>query len=317
MDHKDEDQNEMEKDLKEAMTSPTFEAKFQYLHDHDSNLRTSSAQLESSGGVFEPLKNLTEQQKATFHQLQERIVASNLEKNQREWCDDMCLLRYLRAREWNLERAEKMLRDSLKWRSDFQVERTTVKQMESQISHGHMYSNGFDLMGRPIVFLRVHTQEDPHTREQKLKFMVYSLERAIEKMDKSKGVEKMVWVVDCAGYNYKYNGEVKFGLELLSILQNHFPERLGCVMVFDAPFVFKTFWNVVSPFVDPNTKKKFFFVNRSNKKEMRQLLSEYFDLKGFEKHFGGESDYVFTKEKYLQEELKAEAIRFEKLGLTK
>jgi len=39
--------------------------------------------------------------------------------------------------------------------------------------------------------------------------MIYSMERAVEMMDESKGVEKMVWLVDCKGYNLQYNGEVK------------------------------------------------------------------------------------------------------------
>lgn len=59
------------------------------------------------------------------------------------------------------------------------------------------------------MLLRVHTKRDPHTKEQKLQFMIYSMERAVEMMDESKGIEKMVWLVDCKGYNLQYNGEVK------------------------------------------------------------------------------------------------------------
>lgn len=32
------------------------------------------------------------------------------------FCDDMCLLRYLRARSYDVDKAEAMLRDTLAWR---------------------------------------------------------------------------------------------------------------------------------------------------------------------------------------------------------
>lgn len=38
-------------------------------------------------------------------------------------------------------------------------------------------------------------------------------------MNKASGVEKMVWLVSCKGYNMKYNGDLSFARELLDILQ--------------------------------------------------------------------------------------------------
>ncbi len=42
-----------------------------------------------------------------------------------------------------------------------------------------MYNYGKDKTGRPVVVLRVHTERDPHNEEQKLRFMIYSMERTI------------------------------------------------------------------------------------------------------------------------------------------
>lgn len=79
---------------------------------------------------------------------------------------------------------------------------------------------------------------DPHSNEQKLRFMIYSMERAIRHVSlpfflrsltcvrlMGPGVEKMVWLVNCTGYNMKHNGEMSFARLLLQTLQDYYPER--------------------------------------------------------------------------------------------
>jgi hypothetical protein len=118
-------------------------------------------------------------------------------------------------------------------------------------------------------------------------------------MDESKGVEKMTWIVSCAGYNLKYNGDVGFARSLLACLQDHYPERLGLLLICDAPFIFRAMWKLVYPFVDEKTKKKIFFVSGSNEEKAR-AISEHIDLDQVEKAFCGNSDYVFDPAAYMK-----------------
>ena len=53
---------------------------------------------------------------------------------------------------------------------------------------------------------------------------------------------------------------------VFDILQNHYPERLAVLVMFCAPFIFGALWKAVSPFIDPDTKKKVVFVNSSTAK---------------------------------------------------
>nr|GMC52283.1 random slug protein 5-like [Ipomoea batatas] len=39
-----------------------------------------------------------------------------------QYCSDACLKRYLVARSWNVDKAKKMLEETLKWRSTFKPE---------------------------------------------------------------------------------------------------------------------------------------------------------------------------------------------------
>ena len=50
----------------------------------------------------------------------------------------------------------------------------------------------------------------------------------------------------------------------LDILQKHYPERLHRAYICNPPYVFRGFWKVVSPFVDPVTKQKVCFCTGRN-----------------------------------------------------
>lgn len=306
----------MSEEEQQQPTSPEIQSKLEELSVSDTlqveEFVPDATPPSIDKGGFDPRAALTAAQLSALEQLRKK-VQPDLNPEQNVWCSDMCYLRYLRARNWDLSKAEKMLRDTLKWREESGINTIRVSDVETQIQHGHLYTSTFDLLGRPTMLLRVHTKRDPHTKEQKLQFMIYSMERAVEMMDESKGIEKMVWLVDCKGYNLQYNGEVKFGLELLNTLQNHFPERLGLVIIFDAPFMFKGFWNCVYPFVDANTKKKFLFLDRGDKKTP-EVLKQHFDLSKLERNYGGELDYEYNFKEYLTRELEAEAKRKSKLS---
>jgi len=51
-----------------------------------------------------------------------RTVLGPLSGRALQYANDGCLRRYLRARNWNVKKAEKMLRDSLAWRADYKPE---------------------------------------------------------------------------------------------------------------------------------------------------------------------------------------------------
>lgn len=49
------------------------------------------------------------------------------------------------------------------------------------------------------------------------------------------------------------------GRQFLSILQTHYPERLGRALVMNVPWVVWGFFKLINPFIDPLTKEKMRF----------------------------------------------------------
>ena len=71
------------------------------------------------------------------------------------------------------------------------------------------------------------------------------------------------------------NAPMKTSRATLSILQNHYPERLHRFLLLNVPTIFSVFWNAIRPFIDPVTRKKIVFVKGSPEKRAAVLLEHY------------------------------------------
>ncbi|KAA8493018.1 Random slug protein 5 [Porphyridium purpureum] len=219
----------------------------------------------------------------------------------RAFCDDYCLLRYLRAREWNLEKAFTMLAETLRWRWTKRPDQLKYGDVAKLAQAGSIYPNGFDKSGRPIMYMRAR-RDPPGTTDEKLDQILYTMEEGVRSMDASKGVEKFVYIIDLAGFSVTQAGaDPKLAQAWINVLQNHYPERLKLVCVVDAGMIFTGFWNIISYFIDTETRKKMTFISKAQfKKEL--ATSDIFDAQHVEEGFGGEVPELITddaSEKYL------------------
>eukprot|EP01094_Clydonella_sp_ATCC50884_P023360 TRINITY_DN557_c0_g2_i1.p1 TRINITY_DN557_c0_g2~~TRINITY_DN557_c0_g2_i1.p1 ORF type:complete len:425 (+),score=184.03 TRINITY_DN557_c0_g2_i1:129-1277(+) len=249
-------------------------------------------------GPYDPYNLQTEEQKKVFDGLRAKLEERDppLTPLEKEWTDDACLCRYLRARQYDLEKSYKMLDASLLWRASFKPETITAAEIAPEASSGKVYvSTSRDWAGRPVVYMRPgkDTDADPDT---KIKFVVWVLENASNIMNTNEtGVEKMTWIVDFSNSSVGApNGDsVKVSKDTLHIVQDHYPERLGNAFMLNAPFVFNAFWKVLSPFIDPVTKQKVQFLK---KKEEYKKLKLYIPEESLEAEYGGTSTFEYDFE---------------------
>lgn len=69
---------------------------------------------------------------------------------------DATLCRYLRARDWSLSKAQKMLLETLKWRRDYKPWAITQNDIDGEMNNeGKMYRGGFDKHNRAILYMKV------------------------------------------------------------------------------------------------------------------------------------------------------------------
>lgn len=83
---------------------------------------------------------------------------------------------------------------------------------------------------------------------------------------------------------------IKMSLEVLSILSDHYPERLGTAWMVHVSWSFTFFWKAISPFLDSVTKKKIFFISKLPE------LKEWIDDDVLEVEYGGDNDTEYDYE---------------------
>ena len=149
--------------------------------------------------------------------------------DERMWLTRECLLRYLRAVKWNEAEAPKRLLGTLTWRREYGIKGHTADYISPENELGKQVVLGFDNACRPCLYLRPSQQNTERTPRQ-VQHLVFMLERLIDIM--VPGQETLCLLVDFKNSSGGSGGpSVSQGRQVLSILQTHYPERLGRALV--------------------------------------------------------------------------------------
>ena len=202
---------------------------------------------------------------------------------------DNLLLRYLRARKWDVEKSISMMVNAIKWRIDFDVEQV-IRNGEYNISDYEMFSGkgyiyGFDKEGHVVCYvhaaLHITAKRDI---EQSKKFTIWQMETA--RVMAPAPYDKASIVFNMQGYTMA-NADTQFLRFFVTVLEAYYPESLHRVFVVSAPVVFNALWVLVSPWLDPVVRKKIIFL-----KKPKQLLA-YIDADQLVDKLGGSSGFKF------------------------
>lgn len=261
-----------------------------------------------------------------FHYDETRGVASILESlsphEKQSLSDPQMPLRHYRAEKGNVSEAIRKLKSTLQWREEFGVENikrcfdtqspssdtSTLQQLQSSslsqqqqqqlaniIAHenatGKIYARGYDKQGRAILYL-TPGKENSNNEIDNMRHLVYHLERAIACTQRKSGRSKVCIVIGYQGFSLRNAPPLSTTRHTLTILQNHYPERLHRVYICDPPLVFRTFWSIIHHFIDPTTLEKIAFCAGGSNKEGgggggTKFFERDFDTMTTEKQAGG------------------------------
>ena len=165
---------------------------------------------------------------------------------------DATVLRFLRARKWDVELAVEMLVSAVNWRRETNLDETIVRAGESvglaaapsrtdrefldQYRSGKSYARNTDRENRPIYIARVR-MHDPGKQgaEAMERYILHSIE-SLRLLARAPH-DKACLIFDMAGFGLK-NMDYHVAKFLVHVFEARYPETLGAVLVHNAPFVF-------------------------------------------------------------------------------
>lgn len=172
------------------------------------------------------------------------------------------LLKYLRAEEFDVDKAEKRIVQTLIWRAECQVDYLKEAELPKEFL-GHDVIDGQDVDGRPLFLSRFGGMDLKAVfgdAEAFVRYRVKLMELAIDKLDFQPGQpEDLCQVHDYSGVPLSgFGGEVKDCVNIISkVFADHYPEFKGKTVFVNFPSVFTTLFAAFSVFLPERTKKKF------------------------------------------------------------
>ncbi|KAG2393487.1 hypothetical protein C9374_007018 [Naegleria lovaniensis] len=260
---------------------------------------------------FNPRSALTEEQNEILNDFIKRVDYDRLGDRERRFLDEAALIRFLRARDYDINKAEKLMNTCLEWRRSFKPDEITAEEIDSEASSGKLFQRGFDKLNRPIVYM-FPARENSTDYEKNIKLLVYTLERAVDAMPE--GVEQMCWIIDFNGYSTRNSLPLSVAKQTLNILNDCYPERLGACFMVDTPFIFNIFWKAISPFINPVTKNKIHFVNGKDT-EKAKIFGKHIDLAQIDTAWGGTSTFTYDHKIFWGNVMEIDKHRIKRLGL--
>ncbi|XP_029804918.1 SEC14-like protein 5 isoform X2 [Suricata suricatta] len=214
---------------------------------------------------------------------------------------DEHILRFLRARDFHLDKAREMLCQSLSWRKQHQVD-LLLQTWRPPALLEEFYAGGWhyqDIDGRPLYILRLGHMDTKGLMkavgEEALLKHVLSVneegQKRCEGNTKQFGRPISSWtcLVDLEGLNMRHlwRPGVKALLRMIEVVEDNYPETLGRLLIVRAPRVFPVLWTLISPFINENTRQKFLIYSGSNYQGPGGLV-DYLDKEVIPDFLGGE-----------------------------
>ncbi|ODV89424.1 hypothetical protein CANCADRAFT_27884 [Tortispora caseinolytica NRRL Y-17796] len=229
---------------------------------------------------------------------------------------DGMLLRFLRARKWDVDKAIVMLVSTLHWRLKeanvtklaMEGERGALQQHDkdfmTQVEKGQCIVRGRDKAGRQVCRIRVRLHKSgAYSEESMNKYIVYIIEHT--RLCLGDEADTATVIFDMTGFglaNMDYS-PLKY---MIKCFEAHYPESLGVCLVHQAPWIFQGIWKVVKGWLDPVVASKIHFTKSGSD------LAKFIDLSYLPVSDGGYDDYEYKyipPEEHEDDKLKDEETR--------
>ncbi|KAG7218749.1 hypothetical protein INR49_007286 [Caranx melampygus] len=200
---------------------------------------------------------------------------------------DHYLLRWLRARSFNVQKAEAMIRKHVEFRKQMKVDSIISEWRPPEVIDRYVSGGmcGYDREGSPIwydvigpldpkgLLLSASKQDFIRTKVRHTELLRLECQRQSEKLEKN--IESVTLISDCEGLGLKHIWKPAIELygEILTMFEENYPEGLKRVFLIKAPRMFPVAYNLIKHFLCEETRHKIIVLGNNWQEVLRTHIA--------------------------------------------
>lgn len=211
------------------------------------------------------------------------------------------LERFLKAREGNVQKANKMLLDCLNWRVQNDIDKILAKPIEPREVYNAvrvsqlMGMTGYCKKGRPVFAIGVglsgydKASADKYVQSH-IQINEYRDQVLLPNASKKYGsyIGPCLKVLDMTGLKLSALNRIKILTMISTIDDLNYPEKTETYYIVNAPYVFSACWKVVKPLLQERTRRKVQVLQGCGREELLKVM-DYDVLPHFSRQEGSGS----------------------------
>ncbi|KAM8761196.1 SEC14-like protein 2 isoform 1-T2 [Acanthopagrus schlegelii] len=210
---------------------------------------------------------------------------------------DHFLLRWLRARNFNIQKSEAMLRKHLEFRKHMKVDTIVTDWRPPEVIEKYLSGGmcGYDREGSPIwydvigpvdpkgLFLSASKQDFIKSKIRDCEVLQKECNLQSERLGTNVESITMVYDVEGLGLKHLWKPAIETYGEILQMFEDNYPEGLKRLFVIKAPKLFPVAYNLVKHFLSENTRQKIHILGAN----WQEVLLKYIDAEELPAIYGG------------------------------